>query len=179
MAFLYCGCAWQDISLDSKSLTSKEASLESRSDFGVDFGIFSQKVFSLTHKQVKQVNILYVSSQIQNPQAQQTHSLHSLQNPPKNTTNAKKVVYYFALFDSLGVPLLSRKLENGRFTNTKFLPPNKKYDKLFLTLLEMLKAQNLKAIDLGQESCANCDNIEFIYKDIEIKEVKQSEYTNE
>lgn len=47
--------------------------------------------------------------------------------------------FKFVLFDSLLVLVVSKKLENGEFKNTKFLPPNAKFDPIFIGVLEMIK----------------------------------------
>lgn len=129
--FVFCGCAL-------------------RGDFGrddfADFGVFSQRVFSLEEQ--GKIKVLYVSSQAKNPQESKKQQ--------KSQDEQGKIVYYFAIFDSLGVPSLSRKLENGAFSNVKFLPPNRRYDKLFLQVLESIKSK---------------DSIAFTYKDIKVKEL--------
>lgn len=152
LAFVFCGCA-----LDFGKF--------GRGDF-VDFGVFSQRAFSLEER--GKVSVLYVSSEAKNPQESKKQQ--------KSQDKKEKIVYYFAIFDSLGVPLLSRKLENGTFINVKFLPPSRGYDKLFLQVLESIKSS---------------DSIAFTYKDIEVKELdtqaldtqereaRDFEYTNE
>lgn len=162
---VFFGCSLHD--------SSPQGSLQNI-DSSTDFGVFSQRVFSLTSN--NQTTLLYVNSQVVD--------LPSDNSPSPKSTHSKsqKIVYYFALFSSLGTPILSKKLENGRFSTTKFLPPNKQYDKVFVKLLEAIKIQALKSIDSRQQSCQNCDKIEFIYKDkkiIEIQEVKEIEYPNE
>lgn len=52
-------------------------------------------------------------------------------------------VYKFVMIDSLGVPLSSKKFENNKFANLKFLPPNSKFDKLFVEVSKMIK-NNIK-----------------------------------
>ena len=52
--------------------------------------------------------------------------------------------YNFSLFDSFGIPLSSKVLENGKFKSTKFLPPNALYEFVFVESLEMLKANENK-----------------------------------
>ena len=153
LVFIFCGCAL---------------------DFGKfgrgDFGAFSQRAFSLEEQ--GKVSVLYVSSQMKNLQESKQES----KKQQKSQDKKEKIVYYFAIFDSLGVPLLSRKLENGTFSNVKFLPPSKGYDKLFLQVLESIKSS---------------DSIAFTYKDIKVKELdtqaldtqereaRDFEYTNE
>ncbi|MGX2972319.1 hypothetical protein [Helicobacter sp. T3_23-1059] len=125
-------------------------------DFDRDFGEtsdlldFRPKMFSLTTQ--KQQMVLYISRE------------HSSKNP-------KHIIYHFALFDALGAPLLSKKLENGRFFNTKFLPPTKRYDKLFVKLLESIHTQMLESTNAQKT-----DFITFVYQNIEVKEL---ENTNE
>lgn len=146
LAFVFCGCAL-------------------RGGFA-DFGVFSQRAFSLEEQ--GKIKVLYVSSQAKNPQESKKWQ--------KSQDKQGKIVYYFAIFDSLGVPSLSRKLENGTFSNVKFLPPSKQYDKLFLQVLEYVKSK---------------DSIAFTYKGIKVKELhtqaldtqereaRDFEYTNE
>lgn len=151
LVFVFCGCALQgDFG---------------REDFG-DFGVFSQRAFSLEEQ--GKIKVLYVSSQAKNPQESKKQQ--------KSQDKQEKIVYYFAIFDSLGVPSLSRKLENGTFSNVKFLPPSRRYDKLFLQVLESIKSK---------------DSIAFTHKDIKVKELdtqaldtqereaRDFEYTNE
>ena len=129
---------------------------QNEQDFGRDFGetsdllAFRPKIFSLTTQ--KQQMVLYISSE------------PSSQNP-------KHITYHFALFNALGAPLLSKKLENGRFCNTKFLPPTKRYDKLFVKLLESIHTQMLESTNAQK-----ADFIAFVYQNIEVKEL---ENTNE
>lgn len=156
LAFVFCGCA-----LDFGKF--------GRVDF-VDFGVFSQRAFSLEER--GKISVLYVSSQMKNLQESKQES----KKQQKSQDKKEKIVYYFAIFDSLGVPLLSRKLENGTFSNVKFLPPSRGYDKLFLQVLESIKSS---------------DSIAFTYKDIKVKELdtqaldtqereaRDFEYTNE
>lgn len=61
-------------------------------------------------------------------------------------------VYYFVLYDTFGIPLVSRKLENSSFSNTKFMSRNSKFDDLFYYILKE-------------------QNSEFIYKNFKVKEV--------
>ena len=61
-------------------------------------------------------------------------------------------VYYFILYDMLGIPLVSRKLENSSFSNTKFMSRNSSFDDLFYYILKE-------------------QNSEFIYKNFKVKEV--------
>lgn len=143
LAFVCCGCgAFSDFNNPKKA--------QDFSNKTSDFIAFHPKIFSL--KTQNQQMVLYLSSQ------------RSSQNP-------RHITYHFALFDTLGAPLLSKKLENGRFCNTKFLPPTKRYDKLFVKLLESINTQMLKSTN-----AQNADFIEFVYKNIEVKEL---ENTNE
>ncbi len=49
----------------------------------------------------------------------------------------------FALFNAALLPIAAKKYENGRFINSKFMPPNSRYDELFIAIYEMiLKEQN-------------------------------------
>ena len=52
----------------------------------------------------------------------------------------------------LGIPLVSRKLENSSFSNTKFMSRNSSFDDLFYYILKE-------------------QNSEFIYKNFKVKEV--------
>ncbi|MGX3043818.1 hypothetical protein [Helicobacter sp. T3_23-1056] len=143
LAFMCCGCgSFSDFNNPKKA--------QDFSNKTSDFVAFHPKIFSL--KTQNQQMVLYLSSQ------------RSSQNP-------RHITYHFALFDTLGAPLLSKKLENGRFCNTKFLPPTKRYDKLFVKLLESINTQMLKSTN-----AQNADFIEFVYKNIEVKEL---ENTNE
>ncbi|AII15484.1 hypothetical protein CIG1485E_1675 [Campylobacter iguaniorum] len=45
----------------------------------------------------------------------------------------------FVLLDAFLTPVVSKKLENGAFQNTKFLPPNAKFDEIFIGILNMIK----------------------------------------
>lgn len=47
--------------------------------------------------------------------------------------------YNFSLFDSFGIPLSSKALENGKLKSTKFLPSNALYDAIFMESLRALK----------------------------------------
>lgn len=47
--------------------------------------------------------------------------------------------YHFALFDALGAPVASKILQNGTFSNAKFLPPNARYDEIFIESLRLLQ----------------------------------------
>ncbi len=47
--------------------------------------------------------------------------------------------YHFALFDALGAPVANKILKNGYFSNAKFLPPNAKYDEIFIESLRLLQ----------------------------------------
>ena len=51
----------------------------------------------------------------------------------------KESYYSFSLFDSFGIPLSSKILENGKLKSTKFLPPNALYDAIFIESLKALK----------------------------------------
>lgn len=42
----------------------------------------------------------------------------------------------FALLDLMGAPVVSRQYKNGEFSNTKFLPPNSRYDELFFEIIK-------------------------------------------
>lgn len=50
----------------------------------------------------------------------------------------------FALFNSLGSPLASKVLSEGEFKNTKFLPPNSKFDALFICVLQNLEKKSFE-----------------------------------
>lgn len=41
----------------------------------------------------------------------------------------------YIVFDSLGMPVVNKEYSNGKFKNVKFLPPNKKYDNLFIYII--------------------------------------------
>lgn len=45
----------------------------------------------------------------------------------------------FSLFDSMFVPIVSRSLENNKFKNDKFLPPNSKFDPIFVGIINMMQ----------------------------------------
>lgn len=47
--------------------------------------------------------------------------------------------YHFALFDALGAPVAQKILQDSRFKNTKFLPPNAQFEGVFFKALEMLQ----------------------------------------
>ena len=47
--------------------------------------------------------------------------------------------YNFALFDALGAPVANKILKNGTFSNAKFLPPNARYDEIFIESLRLLQ----------------------------------------
>ena len=51
----------------------------------------------------------------------------------------KESYYSFSLFDSFGIPLSSKILENGKLKSTKFLPPNALYDAIVIESLKALK----------------------------------------
>lgn len=60
----------------------------------------------------------------------------------------------FALFDAFFAPIVSKKFENSRFKNTKFLPPNSKFDEIFIEILKMIKnGENEKFIETKKNSC--------------------------
>lgn len=46
-----------------------------------------------------------------------------------------ETVCRFIVFDSLGMPVVDKEYSNGKFKNMKFLPPNKKYDNLFIYII--------------------------------------------
>ena len=150
LVFVCCGCG----SFSGYKMSQKTQNF---GRFGREVGecsdlvAFPPKIFSLREK--NQQKILYLSSEA------------SSQNPTH-------IIYHFALFDTLGAPLLSKKLENGNFSNTKFLPPTKRYDKLFLKLLESIKQTKM----LESSNTQKVDSIAFRYQNIEVKEL---ENTNE
>ena len=153
LAFVFCGCALRaDFGRD---------------DFGwADFGVFSQRAFSLEEQ--GKIRVLYVSSQAKNQQESK--------NSQKSQDKRGKIVYYFAIFDSLGVPMVSKKLENGVFRNVKFLPPNKRYDKIFLQVLESIKSEDSSAFTYKGVTIKELDTQA---QDTQEREARDFEYTNE
>ncbi|MCR4942596.1 MAG: hypothetical protein K5978_07395 [Campylobacter sp.] len=63
--------------------------------------------------------------------------------------------YFFALFDYFGAPVASKEFKDSRFKNTKFMPPNSKFDDIFYELLKQILAKNTN----------------FVFKDFVIKEI--------
>lgn len=59
-----------------------------------------------------------------------------------NTTEG----YHFALFDEIGSPIANKIFKNGYFSNAKFLPPNAKYDEIFIESLRLLQSGELHKI---------------------------------
>lgn len=41
----------------------------------------------------------------------------------------------FILFDALGMPVVDKEYSNNKFKNMKFLPPNNKYNNLFVYII--------------------------------------------
>lgn len=62
--------------------------------------------------------------------------------------------YHFALFDTLGSPVASKILQDSTLKNAKFLPPNAKFDEIFIECLNMLKEAKTNAIFLDYEIMA-------------------------
>lgn len=50
--------------------------------------------------------------------------------------SCKEAQCFFSLVDSFGSPIVSRKYQNGEFSNAKFLPPSSKYDSLFYEIIK-------------------------------------------
>lgn len=47
--------------------------------------------------------------------------------------------YSFAVFDALMVPIVQKSIHKNRLSNSKFLPPNSKFDALFIHTLKMIE----------------------------------------
>lgn len=58
---------------------------------------------------------------------------------------------FFSLVDSLGAPIVSRIYQDGHFSNTKFLPPNSKYDNLFFQIIQNPRLQSYRYNNLSAE----------------------------
>lgn len=50
-----------------------------------------------------------------------------------------KAGFKFILIDSFGAPISRRFLSENKFKNVGFLPPNGRYDELFIKVLELIK----------------------------------------
>lgn len=59
----------------------------------------------------------------------------------------------FSLFNSMFIPVVSKSLENGSFKSDKFLPPNSKFDPIFIEILKM-KEKNLKSATIKTKNLA-------------------------
>ena len=60
--------------------------------------------------------------------------------------------FRFALFDSLGAPIVDRALKNGSFGNTKFLPLSSRFDELFAGVLKLIQSDaNFAAIKTSND----------------------------
>ena len=70
--------------------------------------------------------------------AQDSYMLYVAHNSPN--------VYHFALFDSLGVPIADKILQNGNFRDTKLLPPSAKYNEIFVESLRLLESGKSRKI---------------------------------
>lgn len=65
----------------------------------------------------------------------------------------------FAIFDSMMTPISQKFFENGKFKNTKFLPPSSKFDYLFFYTLKMIE-KNISNFDFKDKKL-NCKVSEF------------------
>lgn len=79
--------------------------------------------------------------------AQKIFSLYEKNQHYLLIATCQDVQCFFSLVDSFGSPIVSRKYQNGVFSNTKFLPPSSKYDSFFY---EIIKNPNLSIYEDNQ-----------------------------
>ncbi len=58
----------------------------------------------------------------------------------------------FIVFDTLGMPIVSKEYSNNKFHSVKFLPPNSKYDVLFAYIVENEGSKDKFLFNIGDKS---------------------------